>query len=177
MKTFLEVYNEWDAAKLQSILARPLDPREHDELAGYKALHGTCTAVKPTKMLPGGVARYTFTCEHGPLEIDVNIAAGKIGGFIGRSPGATPPASVTKLFTTAVGLSFNPDLERGCLQAGVSEAADPRGPGSRGREEPPRPVRHVQARRIRARGLWLDTRFRVHQGRSARALDRARSAR
>ena len=59
-------------------------------------------------MLPGGVARFTFTCEHGPLEVDVNIASGKIGGFIGRSPGIAPPANVTKLFTTAVGLTFNP---------------------------------------------------------------------
>jgi CubicO group peptidase (beta-lactamase class C family) len=108
MKTFLEVYNAWDEAKLQSILARPVDPREHDELAGYKALNGTCTAVTPTKMLPGGVARFTFTCEHGPLEVDVNFASGKIGGFIGRSPGIAPPANVTRLFTTAVGLTFNP---------------------------------------------------------------------
>jgi hypothetical protein len=73
MKTFLDVYNKFDEAKLQSILSRPIDPREHDELAGYKALHGTCTAFKPTKMLPGGVARFAFTCERGALEIDANF--------------------------------------------------------------------------------------------------------
>jgi CubicO group peptidase (beta-lactamase class C family) len=108
MKTFLDVYNKFDEAKLQSILSRPIDPREHDELAGYKALHGTCTAFTPTKMLPGGVARFAFTCERGALEIDANFdGAGKIGGFIGRSPGVTPPANVTKIFTAALALHMN----------------------------------------------------------------------
>ena len=52
MTKFLDVYNAFDEAKLAAILARPVDPREHDELAGYKALHGTCTAFKQTKALP-----------------------------------------------------------------------------------------------------------------------------
>jgi CubicO group peptidase (beta-lactamase class C family) len=109
MATFLEVYNKFDKAKLQTILSRPVDPREPDELAGYKALHGTCTAFKPTKMLPGGAARFAFTCERGQLEIDANFdGSGKIGGFIGRSPGVAPPANVVKIFTTALALHLNP---------------------------------------------------------------------
>jgi hypothetical protein len=109
MKTFLEVYNDFDKAKLQAILARPVDPREPEELAGYKALHGTCTAVKPTKMLANGVARFAFTCERGTLELDANFeGAGKLGGFIGRSPGVTPPANVAKIFTAALALHLNP---------------------------------------------------------------------
>src|SRR6185312_11692491 len=44
MTGFLAVYNHWDEAALQALLARPIDPREHDELAGYNKLHGACTA-------------------------------------------------------------------------------------------------------------------------------------
>jgi CubicO group peptidase (beta-lactamase class C family) len=109
MTTFLAIYNTFDEAKLVAILDRPMDPREPDELAGYKALHGTCTAFKQTKLLPGGAARFAFTCERGQFEVDVNFdAAGKLGGFIGRSPGITPPANVSKLFAAAVGLHLNP---------------------------------------------------------------------
>ncbi len=109
MTTFLDVYNAFDEAKLTGILARPIDPREHDELAGYKALHGTCTAFKQTKTLASQVARFAFTCERGQLEIDANFdAAGKLVGFIGRSPGVTPPENVAKLFATALALHMNP---------------------------------------------------------------------
>jgi CubicO group peptidase (beta-lactamase class C family) len=108
MKAFLEVYNEFDAAKLQSILSRPIDPREREELAGYKALHGTCTGFKATKMVMDRVARFAFTCERGNLEIDTNFdGAGKIAGFIGRSPGIAPPANVAKIFTSALSLHLN----------------------------------------------------------------------
>jgi CubicO group peptidase (beta-lactamase class C family) len=108
MKTFLDVYNQFDAAKLQSILGRPIDPREQEELASYKALHGTCTAVKPTKMLPGRTERFGVTCERGQFEIDANFdGTGKIVGFVGRSPGVVPPANVAKIFNAAVALHLN----------------------------------------------------------------------
>lgn len=108
MKTFLDVYNQFDAAKLQSILGRPIDPREQDELAGYKALHGTCTALKPTKMLPGRAERFGFTCERGQFEVEANFdGAGKIVGFIGRTAGAVPPAGIAKIFNAAVALHLN----------------------------------------------------------------------
>jgi len=109
MKTFLEVYNAFDAAKLQTILERQIDPREQGELAGYHALHGTCTAFKPMKMLPGGVAAFAFTCEHGNFELDANFdGAGKLVGFLGRSAGIAPPANVAKLFNAALALHFSP---------------------------------------------------------------------
>jgi len=107
MKTFLEVYNKFDEAKLRTILNRPVDPREHEELAGYKALHGTCTAFKPLKMM-GRAARFAFTCERGQLEIDAEFdGAGKIGGFTGHSPGVAPPPNIAKLFTAALALHIN----------------------------------------------------------------------
>jgi CubicO group peptidase (beta-lactamase class C family) len=107
MSTFLEVYNNFDAAKLATILDRPVDPREPEELAGYKALHGTCTAIKRTRMVPSG-ERFALTCERGHFELDVNFGAGgKLGGFIGRSPGVTPPANVGKLFDAALALHLN----------------------------------------------------------------------
>ncbi|HET9987426.1 MAG TPA: serine hydrolase domain-containing protein, partial [Kofleriaceae bacterium] len=107
MTKFLDVYNAFDEAKLAAILARPVDPREHEELAGYKALHGSCTAFKQSKALPNNGARFAFTCERGQFEVDVNFAGGKIGGFLGRSPGLAPPANVAKLFTAAVALHLN----------------------------------------------------------------------
>lgn len=108
MKTFMDVYNQFDQAKLQAILGRPMDPREPEELAGYKALHGNCTAVKPTKMLPNRGERFAFTCERGQLEVDANFdGAGKIVGFLGRSRGAAPPANLAKIFTAAVALHLN----------------------------------------------------------------------
>jgi CubicO group peptidase (beta-lactamase class C family) len=108
MTTFLEVYNSFDATKLAAILSRPVDPREHDELAGYKALHGTCTAFKQTKLLAGQVARFALTCERGTFEVDANFnAAGKLDGFLGRSPGITPPDNVAKFFAAALALHVN----------------------------------------------------------------------
>ncbi len=106
MTRFLDVYNAFDAAKLAAILGRPIDPREPDELAGYKALHGTCSAVTPTKLLAGGqVSRFAFTCERGQFEVDANFdSAGKLAGFVGRSLGATPPESVAKIFAAAIAL-------------------------------------------------------------------------
>ncbi len=109
MTTFLEVYNTFDAGKLASILGRPMDPREPEELAGYKALHGTCTAFKQTETLADRGARFAFTCERGQFEIDANFdAAGKLGGFTGRSRGIAPPANVAKLLTAALALHLNP---------------------------------------------------------------------
>lgn len=109
MKTFLEVYNEFDEAKLQAILARPIDPREHEELDSYKALHGACTGFKPTRMVADRVARLAFTCERGALEIEAAVdGTGKLAGFVGRSPGVAPPAKVAKIFTAALALHLNP---------------------------------------------------------------------
>ena len=109
MTTFLEVLNSFDAAKLASILGRPMDPREPEELAGYKALHGTCTAIQGAKMVGDRAARVTFACEHGQLELDTIFdGAGKLVAFSGRSPGIAPPANVRKLFATAMALHLNP---------------------------------------------------------------------
>jgi hypothetical protein len=108
LTTFLEVYNDFDATKLASILGRPMDPREPEELAGYKALHGTCTAFAPVKMLANGAARFAFTCERGHFELDVAFdGTGKIGGFIGRSSGVAPPPAVRTLFLNALALHIN----------------------------------------------------------------------
>jgi len=109
MTKWLEVYNAFDEAKLASILTRSVDPAEPAELAGYKALHGTCTSFRLVKTGATGSASFAFTCEHGTFELDVNLAAGgKISGFVGRSISVTPPAKVGKLFATAVALHMNP---------------------------------------------------------------------
>jgi CubicO group peptidase (beta-lactamase class C family) len=108
MTKFLDVYNQFDQGKLQAILGRPMDPIEPDELAGYKALHGNCTAVKPTKMLNDRGARFAFTCERGQFEVDANFdSAGKLVGFLGRSRGVTPPANLAKILKAAVTLHLS----------------------------------------------------------------------
>jgi hypothetical protein len=56
-------------------------------------------------MLDDHTARFTLACERGHFELDATLdAGGKLGGFVGRSPGATPPASYAKMFDAAVAL-------------------------------------------------------------------------
>jgi CubicO group peptidase (beta-lactamase class C family) len=105
---FLDVYNKFDHDKLASILARPMDPREPDELAGYKALHGRCTAFKLTRVGEGNALEFEMTCEHGPFELELHVNGGKLGGFTGRSPGIAPPDKIKKLIAAAIALHLDP---------------------------------------------------------------------
>lgn len=107
MTAFLDVYNSFDKDKLASILARPVDPSEPDEIASYKALHGTCTGFTLTKVAEHGALQFAMKCEHGPFDFEVNFAGDKIGGFIGRSPGVTPPENIKKLIAAAIALTFD----------------------------------------------------------------------
>ena len=108
MTAFLDVYNAFDKAKLAAILARPVDPREPDELAGYKALHGKCTAFALNKVTDRGALDFAMTCEHGPFDFELNLAGGKLGGFTGISRGVTPPDNIKKLIAAAIALQFDP---------------------------------------------------------------------
>ena len=108
MNAFLDVYNAFDKDKLAAILARPVDPREPDELAGYKALHGTCTAFTLNKITKGGALDFAMKCEHGAFNFEVNLAGDKIGGFTGISHGVTPPDNVKKVIAAAIALQFDP---------------------------------------------------------------------
>jgi len=107
MTAFLGVYNAFDKDKLAAILARPVDPREPAELAGYKAQHGTCTAFKLAKVVEGGALDFAMTCDHGPFDFEMSFHGDKIGGFTGRSPGATPPDKIKKLIAAAIALNFD----------------------------------------------------------------------
>ena len=108
MTAFLDVYNQFDRAKLASILARPMDPSEPDELAGYKALHGACTAFKLTRMGEANALEFAMTCEHGPFELEINMNGDKLGGFTGRSPGIAPSEKIKKLIAAAIALHLDP---------------------------------------------------------------------
>jgi CubicO group peptidase (beta-lactamase class C family) len=108
MTAMLDVYNTQDKAKLAALLGRPIDPREPDEIAHYKALHGTCSAFKFLRADRGGVT-FAMTCEHGSFELAINpVDNGKIGGFNGRSPGAVPPPPIKKLIAAVLALHFDP---------------------------------------------------------------------
>jgi CubicO group peptidase (beta-lactamase class C family) len=111
MTAFLDVYNNFDHDKLASILARPMDPREPDELAGYKALHGRCTAFKLTRVTREGkrnALEFAMTCEHGPFELELNVDGDKLGGFTGRSPGIAAPDKIKKLIAAALAVYSDP---------------------------------------------------------------------
>jgi len=108
MTAFLDVYNKFDRDKLVSILARPIDPGEPDELAGYKAVHGACTAFKLTKLGEDHALEFAMTCEHGPFELEINLHGDKLGGFTGRSPGIAPPEKIKKLIAAAIALHLDP---------------------------------------------------------------------
>ncbi|MEO6775963.1 MAG: serine hydrolase domain-containing protein [Kofleriaceae bacterium] len=105
MTKLLAIYNQWDEAALKALLSRPIDPVEHDELAGYKALHGTCTGFTLGEVVSARSAHFTMKCERGTfdLQIDVN-AEGKVGGFDGTSTNIPIPPEVSKLAAAAVGL-------------------------------------------------------------------------
>jgi CubicO group peptidase (beta-lactamase class C family) len=108
MTAMLDVYNTQDKTKLAALLSRPIDPREPDEIAHYKALHGSCSAFKFLRADHGGVT-FAMTCEHGPFELAINpVDHGKIGGFSGRSPGAVPPPAIKKLIAAVIALHFDP---------------------------------------------------------------------
>ncbi len=108
MTALLDIYNTQDKAKLAALLSRPMDPREPDEIAHYKAIHGSCSAFKFLRAEHGGVT-FAMTCEHGPFELGINsVGNGKIGGFNGRSPGAVPPPAIKKLIAAAIALHFDP---------------------------------------------------------------------
>ena len=85
-KKLLAVYHQWDEAALKAILGRPIDPREQDELATYKRLHGACTDMTVTET--DGIANASFAvkCERGAFELRIDIdGKGLILGFIGFS--------------------------------------------------------------------------------------------
>ncbi|HEX4451050.1 MAG TPA: serine hydrolase domain-containing protein [Kofleriaceae bacterium] len=107
MTAFLDAYNTQDKAKLAAALARPPDPGEPAELAGYKAMHGACSAFKLTSVVNNAL-QFAMTCEHGPFELDVNMAGDKLGGFTGRSPGTSPPETIRKIFQAAIALQTGP---------------------------------------------------------------------
>jgi hypothetical protein len=104
MKSFLAVYNNWDEAAFKAMLARPPDPREQAELAGYMQIHGPCTSYAPVEgegevvIISSHHARLRLQCERAPLELDIDLAqSGLLGGFTGTSRDVAAPAELRKL--------------------------------------------------------------------------------
>jgi hypothetical protein len=99
-KQFLAVYNQWDEAAYKAMLdpnRRPI-PEEQAELAGYKALHGTCKSVSIADVQTAHSVRLAMQCERGKLEMDVVVKpeSGLIDGFSGTSRGIAAPPEVAK---------------------------------------------------------------------------------
>jgi CubicO group peptidase (beta-lactamase class C family) len=105
MTSLLAIYNHWDEAAFTSLLARPAGPGEKDELAGYKQLHGACTAFTPAEVTSPLKARFTMTCERGALDLAVDITpTGQILGFSGVSHRVAVPPEVAKAAVDAMSI-------------------------------------------------------------------------
>lgn len=110
MKKWLAVYNHWDQAALQAILGRPMDPREPAELAGYKELHGACTAFALAHQDSPGSGTFDVTCERGTFQMQLATdAKGQIVGFAGFSRGVTPPPALDKAARAVLALHMKWD--------------------------------------------------------------------
>ena len=105
MTKMLAVYNQWDEAALKAILGRPIDPREQGELAGYKQLHGTCTAFKLAQQESPSVGTFDVTCERGTFQLQLATNGdGQIVGFAGFSKGVAPAPAFAKMAQAVLSL-------------------------------------------------------------------------
>jgi hypothetical protein len=108
MKRFLAVYNQWDDASYDAMLAkgRPRLPAEKGELTGYKNLHGTCTGYSPIELTSPLHGRFAMQCERGKLEMEIRLNGDDrlIMGFSGTSRDVPPPANVERVARDLAGL-------------------------------------------------------------------------
>jgi hypothetical protein len=105
MKKLLAIYDHWDEAAFKDILGRPIDPREHDELAGYKQLHGACTTFTLAQQESAQSGTFDVACEHGTFQMQLAMnSQGKIVGFAGFSKGVTMPPALAKTSQAAFAL-------------------------------------------------------------------------
>jgi CubicO group peptidase (beta-lactamase class C family) len=104
MKRFLTAYNAPSDATLRDMLAREPDPRELDELTGYKQLHGACSSFTLARATTPTAATFALACEHGRFELEAQLVRGKLGGFTGVSHGVDVPPVVKTLASDALSL-------------------------------------------------------------------------
>lgn len=95
----LAVYETWNEDAYKAMLSpdRPpnLTESERRELAGYHALHGTCTGYEPIEVMNLRAARLALRCERGALAMELSIdSKGLITGFSGTSREVPPPPAV-----------------------------------------------------------------------------------
>jgi CubicO group peptidase (beta-lactamase class C family) len=95
---FLAIYNDWNEDALKALLNRPMDPLEPAEIAGYKKLHGSCSAFVVREIRSATSATLALTCERGQLELSIDIGPdGRMQGFLGTSRNVAVPGDITKL--------------------------------------------------------------------------------
>ncbi|MBA3500031.1 MAG: beta-lactamase family protein, partial [Deltaproteobacteria bacterium] len=106
MSRLLAIYQTWDEAAFAKILARPIDPREKDELATYHKLHGACTGFEPATIETASAGSFTLKCERGVLEMELSVdGTGQIQGFFGFSRGVEPPPALAKTASALLSLA------------------------------------------------------------------------
>ncbi len=81
----LAVYNAWDAQRYEPLVRDHLDATRleaaHAELAGYHALHGTCSGGHIDTFTSSTEAVYALDCERGRFRLSMMIDA-KTGKFV-----------------------------------------------------------------------------------------------
>jgi CubicO group peptidase (beta-lactamase class C family) len=109
VQKFLAAYNNWSVEAMVAMLDpnRPPLPEEKDEMAGYKALHGTCTAFHAVDAKSPTQATIGLTCERGTFEVDVTLdsTSRKIVGFLGTSRGVSAPPALAEAAAAITSLS------------------------------------------------------------------------
>ncbi len=114
MKKFLDVQNRWDPELYRSMLTahrEPVEVEEKAELAGYRAIHGTCRGFAPHAVKSARAAVFTLECERGVLEMNVELGAdGLIESFTGTSREVPVPPELLRVVEPLVGLvkTWNP---------------------------------------------------------------------
>jgi hypothetical protein len=98
------LHNHWDQAALAALLSRPIDPREHEELDGYRELHGACTRFALKEARSPTDATFAMTCERGRFELGMNLAGRKLAGFAGVSHEVPVPPEVPRAVNVALQL-------------------------------------------------------------------------
>jgi len=109
VKEFLGVYNHWSEATYKAMLdpkREELTALEKDELAGYKAIHGTCKSISAITTNAPSDLIYALDCERGKFEMNLTFApGGKIIGFAGTSREVVAPPALAKAVTATLSLT------------------------------------------------------------------------
>jgi len=107
LRRFLALMARWDDDSYGAMLStgRPRVPAEKEELAGYRELHGACTAFSPLALVSAREGRFDVQCEKGRFELSLTLGIdGRVTGFDGTSHGVAAPPGLAEAAARIAGL-------------------------------------------------------------------------